>query len=97
MGIIKDKNGKDLTEGDEVKMRWQEYTEEHYKKDLNVPDNHNGVITELEVDIMESEVNWALECLSNNKASGGDDIPVELLKILKDDGVKVIHLQIWKT
>ena len=89
----------DLTEAD-VKKRWQEYTEELYKKDLNDPDNHNGVITHLEPDILECEVKWALESITTNKASGGDRIPVELFQILKDDAVKVLHSiyqQIWKT
>jgi len=100
MGSIKDRNGRDLTEAKDIKKRWQEYTEELYKKDLHDPDNHNGVITHLEPDILESEVKWALESITTNKASGGDGIPVELFQILKDDTVKVLHSicqQIWKT
>ena len=100
MGSIKDRNGMDLTEAEDIKKRRQEYTEELYKKDLHVPDNHDGVITDLESDILECEVKWALESMTMNKASGGDGIPVELLKILKDDAVKVLHSisqQIWKT
>ena len=81
----------DLTEAEDIKKRWQEYTEELYKKDLHDPDNHNGVITHLEPDILEYEVKWALESISTNKASGCDGIPVELLQILKDDAVKVLH------
>ena len=90
MGPIKDRNGMDLTEAD-IKKRWQEYTEELYKKDLHDPDNHDGVITDLEPDILEGEVKWALESITMNKASGGDGIPVELFQILKDDAVKVLH------
>src|SRR5574342_161442 len=100
MGLIKDRNGMDLTEGEDIKKRWQEYTEEMYKKDLHNPDNHDGVITHLEPDILECEVKWALESITTNKASGGDGIPVELFQILKDDAVKVLHSicqQIWKT
>ena len=100
MGIIKDKNGMDLTEAEDIKKRWQEYTEELYKKDLHDPDNHDGVITHLEPDILECKVKRALGSISTNKASGGDGIPVELFQILKDDAVKVlhsIHQQIWKT
>jgi len=100
MGTIKDRNGMDLTEGEDVKKRWQEYTEELYKKDLYDPDNHNGVITDLEPDILECEVKWALGSITMNKASGGDGISVELFQILKDDAVKVLHLiyqQICKT
>ena len=100
MGSIKDRNGMDLTEAEDIKKRWQEYTEELYKKDLHDPDNHDGVITNLEPDILECEVKWALESIATNKASGGDGIPVELLQILKDDVVKVLHSicpQIWKT
>ena len=100
MGTIKDRNGTDLTEAEEIKKRQQEYTEELYKKDLHDPDNHDGVITNLEPDILECEVKWALESISMNKASGGDRIPVELFQILKDDAVKVLHSicqQIWKT
>ena len=91
MGSIKDRNGLDLTEVEDIKKRWQEYTEELYKKDLHDPDNHNGVITHLEPEILEGEVNWALESITTNKASGGDGIPVELFQILKDDAVKVLH------
>ena len=90
----------DLTEAEDIKKRWQEYTEELYKKDLHDPDNHNGVITDLEPDILECEVKWALESITMKKASGGDGIPVELFQILKDDAVKVLHSicqQIWKT
>ena len=100
MGSIKDRNGMDLTEAEDIKKRWQEYTEELYKKDLHDPDNHDGVITHLEPDILECEVKWALESITMNKASGGDGIPVELFQILKDDAVKVLHSicqQIWKT
>ena len=91
MGSIMDRNGMDLTEAEDIKKRWQEYTEELYKKDRQNPDNHNGVITHLELDILECEVKWALESISTNKASGGDEIPVELFQILKDDAVKVLH------
>ena len=91
MGLIKDRNCMDLTEAEDIKKRWQEYTEELYKKDLHDPDNHNGVITHLEPDILECEVEWALESITTNKASGGDGIPVELFQILKDDAVKVLH------
>ena len=90
----------DLTEAEDILKRWQEYTEELYKKDLHNPDNHDDVITNLEPDILECEVKWALESIITNKASGGDGIPVELFQILKDDGVKVLHSicqQIWKT
>ena len=100
MGTIKDSNGMDLTEAEDIEKRWQQYTEELYKKDLNDPDNHDGVITHLEPDILECEVKWALGCITMNKASGGDGIPVELFQILKDDAVKVLHSiyqQIWKT
>ena len=100
MGSIKDRNGMDLTEAEDVKKRWQEYTEKPYKKDLHDQNNHNGVITHLEPDILECEVKWALESIITNKASGGDGIPVELFQILKDDAVKVLHSicqQIWKT
>ena len=90
MGSIKDRNGTDLTEAED-KKRWQEYTEELYKRDLHDPDNHNGVITHLEPDILECEVKWALGSITMNKASGGDGIPVELFQILKDDAVKVLH------
>ena len=100
MGTIKDRNGLDLTEAEDIKKRWQEYTDELYKKDLHDPDNHNGVITHLEPHILECEVKRALESITMNKTSGGDDIPVELFQILKDDAVKVLHSicqQIWKT
>ena len=97
---IKDRNGMDLTEAEDIKKRWQEYTEELYKKDLHDPDNHDGVITHLDPDILECEVKWALGSITTNKASGGDGIPAELVQMLKDDAVKVLHLicqQIWKT
>ena len=100
MGLIKDRNGLDLTEAEDTKKRWQEYTEELYKNDLHYPDNHDGVIKHLEPDILGCEVKWALESVTMNKASGGDGIPVELFQILKDDAVKVLHSicqQIWKT
>ena len=100
MGSIKDRNDMDLTEAEDIKKRWQEYTGELYKKDLHDPDNHDGVITHLEPDILECEVKWALESITTNKASGGDGIPLELFQILKDDAVKVLHSicqQIWKT
>ena len=90
----------DLTEAEDIKKRWQEYTEELYKKNLHDPNNHNGVITHLEPDILECEVKWALGTITMNEASGGDGIPVELFQILKDDAVKVLHSicqQIWKT
>ena len=99
MGSIKDRNGRDLTKAEDTKKRWQEYTEELYKKDLHDPDNHDGVITHLEPDILECQVKWALGSTTMNKASGGDGIPAELLQILKDDAVKVLHSicqQIWK-
>ena len=99
MGLIKDRNGMDLIESENIKKRWQKYTEELYKKDLHDPDNHDGVITNLDPDILEC-VKWALESITMNQASGGDGIPVELLQILKDDAVKVLHSicqQIWKT
>jgi len=98
MSTIKDRNGMDLTETGDIKRRWQEYTE-LYKKDLRDPDNHNGVITYLEPDILEWEVKWALGSITMNKARGGDGIPVELFQILKGDAVKVLHSicqQIWK-
>ena len=91
MGTIEDRNGMDLTEAEEIKKRWQEYTEELYKKDLNDPGNHDGVIMNLEPDILECEVKWALGSITTNKASGGDGIPVELFQILKDDAVKLLH------
>ena len=100
MGTIKDRNGMDLTEAEDVKKRWQEYTEELYKNDSYDPDNHDGVITHLEPDILECEVKWALGSITMNKASGGDEIPVELFQILKDDATKVLHSicqQIWKS
>ena len=100
MGSIKDRNGMDLTEAEDIKKSWQEYTEKLYKKDLHDPDNHDGVITHLEPNILECEVKWALESITVNKASGGDGIPSELFQILKDDAVKVSHSicqQIWKT
>ena len=87
MGSIKDRNGRDLTETEDIKKRWQEYTEELYKKDPHNLDNHDGVITHLELDILECEVKWALESITTNKASGGDGIPVELFQILEDDAV----------
>ena len=91
MGSIKDRNGMDLTEAEDIKKRWQEYTEKLYKKDLHDPDNHNGVITDLEPDILECEVKCALVSITTNKASRGDGTPVELFQILKDDAVKVLH------
>ena len=91
MGSIKDRNGIDLTEAGDIKKRWQEYTEERYKEDLHDSDNHDDVVTNLEPDILECEVKWALESITTNKASGGDGIPVELFQILKDDAVKVLH------
>ena len=100
MGSIKDRNGMDLTEADDIKKRWQEYTEELYKKDLHNQDNHDGMITHLEPDILECEVKWALGSITTNKASGGEGISAELFKMLKDDAVKVLHSisqQIWKT
>ena len=98
MGTIKDRNGMDLTEAEDIKNRWQEYTE-LYKKDLHEPDYQDGVITHLEPDILECKVKWAIGSITMNKASGGDGIPVELFHILKDDAVKVLHSicqQIWK-
>ena len=96
MALIKDRNGRDLTETEDIKKRWQEYTEELYKKDLQDPDNHDSVITHthLEPDILECEVKWALGSIITNKASGGDRIPVELFQILKDDAVKVGQLSL---
>ena len=91
MGTIMDRNGMDLTEAEDIQKRWQEYTEELYKKGLHDQDNHNGVITHLEPDIPECKVKWALECITTNEASGGDGIPVELFQILKDDAVKVLY------
>ena len=100
MGTIKDRNGMDLTEAEDIKKRWQEYTEELYKKDLHDPDNQDGVITHLEPDILECEVKWALGSITTNKGNGGDGIPVELFQTLKEDAMKVLHSicqQIWKT
>ena len=100
MGKIKDRNDMDLIEAEDIKKRWQEYTEELYKKDLHDLNNHDAVITHLEPDILECEVKWALESITNYKASRGDGIPVGLFQILKDDAVKVLHSicqQIWKT
>ena len=101
MGSIKDRNGMDLTEAEDIKKRWQEYSQELYKRDLHDPENHDGVITHLEPDILECEVTWALESITINKASGSDGFPTELFQIQKDDAVKVIHSicqqQIWKT
>ena len=100
MGTIKDSNGMDLTQAEDIRKRWQGYTEELYKKDLHDQDNHNGVITHLEPDVLECEVKWTLGSITMNKDSGGDGIPVELFQILKDDAVKVLHSicqQIWKT
>ena len=99
MGSIKDRNDRDVTEAENIRKRWQDYTEELYKKDLHDPDNHDGVITHLEPDMLECEVKWALGCITSNKASGGDGIPVELFQILKDDAVKELHSicqQLWK-
>ena len=100
MGTTKDRNGMDLTEAEDIKKRWQEYTEELYKKYLNDSHNHGGMIIYLEPDILESKVKWALGSITMNKASGGDGIPVELFQILKDDAVRVLHpicQQIWKS
>ena len=100
MSSIKNRNGMDLTEAEDIKKRWQEYTEELYKKDLHGQDNHDDEITHLEPDILECEVKWALESITMNEASGGDGIPVELFQILKDDALKVLHSicqQVWKT
>ena len=100
LGTVKDRNGIDLTEAEDIKKRWQEYTEELYKNDLHDPDNHNGMITHLEPEVLEFEVKWALGSITMNKASGSDGIPVELFQILKDDAVNVLHSicqQIWKT
>ena len=101
-GVIKDRNGRDLTEAEDIKKRWQEYKEKLDKKNLHNPDIHDGVITltHLEPDILECEVKWALGSFTTNKATGGDEIPVELFQILKDDALKVLHSicrQIWKT
>ena len=100
MGTIKDRNGMDLTEAENIKKRWQENTEELYKISLNGPDNHDGVATHLQLDILQCEIKWTLGSITTNKGSGGDGIPVELFQILKNDAVKVLHLicqQIWKT
>ena len=91
MGTVKDRNGMDLTEAEDIKKRWQEYTEELYKKNLHDPDNYDGVITHLEPDILYCEVKWALGSITTNKPSRGDRIPVELFQVLKDDAVKVLH------
>ena len=100
MGSIKNRNGRDLIEAEDIKKRWQEYKEKLYKKDLHDPDNHSGMIIHLEPDILECEVKWALGSITINKVSEGDGIPVELFQILKDDAVKVLHSicqQVWKT
>ena len=100
IGSIKDRNGMDLRQAENIKKRWQEYMKELYKKDLHDPDNHRGVITHLEPDILECEAKWTLGSITMKKASGGDGIPVELFQILKDDAVKVLHTiyqKIWKT
>ena len=100
MGSIKDRNGMNLTEAEDTRKRWQEYTEELYKKDLHNTDNHDTVISHLEPDILECKVKWALGSITTNKASGDDGIPVKLFQILKDDAVKLLHSicqQIWKT
>ena len=100
MGSVKDRNGMDLIEADDIKTRWQEYTEELHKKDLHDQDNHDGVITDLEPDILECEVRWALGSITRKKASGRDGIPVEQFQILEEDAMKVLHSicqQIWKT
>ena len=100
MGTIKDRNVMDLTEAEDIKKRWQEYIKELYKTDLHNPDNHDGVITHLEPNILECKVTWALGSITTNKVSGGDGIPAELFRILKDDAVKVLHSicqQFWKT
>ena len=100
MGTIKDRNGMDLIEAEDIKKRWHVYTEELYKKEIHDPDNHDGVITHLEPDIVECEVKWALGSITMNKASGGDGIPVKLFQILKDEAVKVLHSicqQMWNS
>ena len=100
MGTIKDRNGMNLTQAENIKKRWQGYTEELYKKDLLDPDNHDGVVTHLEPNILECKVKWALGSITTNKASGGDGTPAELFQILKDDAVKVLHStcqQVWET
>ena len=91
MGLVKDRNGMDLREAENIKKRWQEYTEEQYKKDLHDPDNHDGVITHLEKDILECKVKWALGSITMNKANGGNGIPLELFQILKNAAAKVLH------
>ena len=99
-GVDKRQKWQDLTQAEDIEKKWQEYTEERYKKDLHDPDNHDGVITHLEPDILECEVKWVLESITTNKARGGDGIPVELFQILKDDAMKVLYSicqQIWKT
>ena len=99
MGTIKDRKYMDLIEAEDIKERWQKYTNILYKKDLHDPDNHKGVITHTEPDILECKIKWALESFAKNKASGGDRVPIELFQILKDDAVKVLHpicQQIWK-
>ena len=100
VGTIKGRNGMDLTEAEDIKKKWQEYTEELYRKDFHYPDNHDGMITHLQSDMLECEIKWALGRITMNKASGGDGVPAELFQILKDDAVKVLHSicqQIWKT
>ena len=100
MGTIKDRNGVDLTEAEAIRKKWQEYTEELYKQIFHDPDNHDGVVTHLEPDILECEVKWALGSITMNKASGGDGTPVDLFQILKDDAMQVLHSicqEIWKT
>ena len=100
MGSIKDRNGMDLTEAEDINKRWQEYTEELYKKDFHDTDDHNGVITNLEPDILECEIKWALGSITTNKTSLGDEVPIELFQILKDDAVDVLHSicqQVWIT
>ena len=91
MGTLRDRNGRDLTEGEDIKKRWQEYTAEIYKKYLHDPDNYDGVVNNLEPDILECKVKWALRSITMNKASGGDGIPIDLFQILEDDAVKVLH------
>ena len=100
MGMVEDRNGKDLREAEEIKKRWQEYTEELYKRGFNDPEYHDGMVTHLEPDILECDIKWALGSITSNKASGGDGVPAELFKILIYDAVKVLHSicqQIWKT
>ena len=96
MGIIKDRNNKDLTEAEDIKKRLQKYTEELYKKDLHDADNHDGVVTHLEPDILECEVKWALESITINKVSGGGGVSADLFQILKDDAMKVLHSICWQ-